>query len=105
MTGKLIVAALLVAGLAHPAFASYAPIKYHAARDKIAAACTRLGADGHGWGFDAANGDYGCRNLATGNTVKCREDGSCTDYSGDPRWKNIRTILKGGKLNRRAQAA
>lgn len=102
MTRNLIAAALFLAALAHPAFASYPPIKYHASREDIAAACTKLGAGGQGWGLDTAAGDYGCRNLVTGNTVKCREDGSCTDYSGDPRWKNIQTILKGGKPNREA---
>jgi hypothetical protein len=105
MTRNLIAAALVLAAFAHPAFASFAPITYQSSRELIAEACTKLGKDGQGWGLDATQGDFGCRNLATGNTVKCREDGSCTDYSGDPRWKNIQTILKGGKLNRRAQAA
>ncbi len=98
MTRNILIAAALLFGLAAPAFASFAPITYQSSRELIAEACTRLGADGQGWGLGAATGDYGCRNLATGNTVKCREDGSCTDYSGDPRWKNIQTILKGGKL-------
>jgi len=105
MTRPILIATALLFGLTAPAFASYAPITYQSSRELIAEACTKLGADGQGWGLDAAEGDFGCRNLVTGNTIKCREDGSCTDYSGDPRWKNIQTILKGDKLNRRAQAA
>ena len=97
MTRHIPIAAALLFGLAAPAFASFAPITYQSSRELIAEACTKLGNDGQGWGLDAAQGDFGCRNLVTGNTVKCREDGSCTDYSGDPRWKNVQTILKGGK--------
>ena len=105
MTRRILIAAAAIFGFASPVFASFAPIAYQSSRELIAEACTKLGADGQGWGLDATQGDFGCRNLVTGNTIKCREDGSCTDYSGDPRWKNIQTILKGGTLNRRAQAA
>ena len=65
-----------------------------------AVACARLGAQGEGWGLDAAAGAYGCRNTETGNTVICEANGLCTDYSGDPRWKRIQEILKGSPARR-----
>ena len=90
---RILLSAALCIGLATPAFASFAPITYHSSRELIAGACAKLGTDGRGWGLDATQGEFGCRNLVTGNTVKCREDGSCTDYSGDPRWKDRKSVV------------
>jgi len=99
MNRTLITAAIFIS-LSAPAFASYAPIKYHATRDKIAERCSGLGDRGESWGLDGSAGTYGCRNTDNGAAVSCNEDNLCTDYSGDYRWKRIQIILKGGKPER-----
>lgn len=100
MSKKIITATVLFFALSLPALASYAPIKYQSSREKIAASCALLGEHAESWGLDQLTGDFGCRDMENGNAVRCTEDGQCTDYSGDPRWKNIQTILQGGKPQR-----
>lgn len=80
--------------------ASYPPIKYTRTRADLAAACTALGPRGQGYGFDQQTGPYGCRDIESGNAVTCKGDGSCTDYSGDPRWKKIHDWLNGNAPQR-----
>ncbi len=97
MKTAILAGALILTGLAAPALASFAPIKYSISREDLAARCELLGDKGESWGLEASAGDYGCRNSDNGNTVKCTANGRCTDYGGDPRWKKIQAILKGGK--------
>jgi hypothetical protein len=100
MTRTLLAATAMILALTGSALASYAPIKYTKSRAGIAAACNRLGSTGQGHGLDAMTGGYGCRNLANGNAVQCGADGFCADYSGDPRWKRIQILLKGGEAQK-----
>ena len=98
MTTKLILAAAIaISAFSGSAFASFAPIKYEKSRETVAQACAMLGSRGESYGLERQAGEYGCRNTENGNAVRCTADGKCTDYSGDPRWKNIQILLKGGK--------
>ncbi|MBC8036757.1 MAG: hypothetical protein H7X89_06035 [Rhizobiales bacterium] len=97
MTKTFFTAAVILAALAGQAFASYPPIKYGKSRAELAQSCATLGAKGQSWGLDRQTGAYGCRNTENGNAVHCTADGKCADYSGDPRWKRIQILLKGGK--------
>jgi hypothetical protein len=101
MTKSLFVAAIIFA-LSGAAFASYPPIKYTKSRAGLAQSCALLGSKGESWGLDRQTGAYGCRNIENGNAVSCTADGKCSDYSGDPRWKRIQILLKGGKVQKRA---
>lgn len=82
--------------LSGTAFASYAPISYEKSREALAAACDQLGDRGESYGLQSQSGAYGCRNIENGNAVQCDANGKCRDYSGDPRWKHIQILLKGG---------
>ncbi|MFT3988473.1 hypothetical protein [Aestuariivirga sp.] len=84
------------------AFASYAPISYNKSREALAAACDHLGDKGEGYGLQSKTGAYGCRDTVNGNAVQCDANGKCHDYSGDPRWKHIQILLKGGNDPARA---
>jgi hypothetical protein len=95
MTKHFLIAAAILGLTSLPAFASFAPIKYDADRDAIAASCSKLGSNGQGYGLTGDFGAYGCRNLDNGNAVQCTADGQCTDYSGDFRWKTMRKYFKG----------
>ena len=93
---RFLLAGVLTLAMAAPAFASYAPIKHAMSRDQVADACAVLGAHGESYGLEAQGGAYGCRNTQTGGAVTCEENGQCTDYSADPRWKHIQELLHGG---------
>ena len=97
MTRYLFTAAIIISAMAGPAFASYPPINYTKSRAELAQSCALLGGRGESWGLDRQTGAYGCRNTENGNAVSCAADGKCMDYSGDPRWKRIQILLKGGK--------
>ena len=97
MIRYLLGAALLATFCAGTALASYPPIKYAKSRIELARTCALLGSQGEGWGLDQTSGAYGCRNIENGNAVHCTAEGRCSDYSGDPRWKRIQHLLKGGK--------
>lgn len=98
MTKTFFTAAVIITALSGTAFASYPPIKYAKSRVELAQSCALLGAKGEGWGLNQQIGSYGCRNTENGNAVHCTADGKCSDYSGDPRWKRIQILLKGGKV-------
>lgn len=103
MTRIPLAATAMIVALSGTAFASYAPIKYGKSRVDLAQSCARLGGHGESWGLDKQAGAYGCRNTENGNAVECTADGKCSDYSGDPRWKNIQILLKGGKVQKQVQ--
>jgi hypothetical protein len=100
MTKSLIAATAIMFVLSGAAFASYPPIEYAKSRADLAHSCALLGAKGEGWGLNRQTGAYGCRNTENGNAVQCTADGKCRDYSGDPRWKRIQILLKGGKAQK-----
>ncbi|HUR43770.1 MAG TPA: hypothetical protein VMZ01_06700 [Aestuariivirga sp.] len=102
MTKLLLAVSAIVVTLSGVAFASYPPIKYSKSRAQLAQSCALLGSKGESWGLDRQMGAYGCRNTENGNAVSCTAEGSCRDYSGDPRWKRIQILLKGGKVQKRA---
>ena len=102
MTKSIVIAAVILTALSSAAFASYPPIKYHKSRAELARSCASLGSRGEGWGLDKQTGAYGCRNIENGNAVSCTAEGECSDYSGDPRWKRIQILLKGGKVQKQA---
>jgi len=95
---RILVSALLLALTVSEAAASYAPLKYTRSRSEIASTCQNLGGKGRGFGLNATSGRYGCANVETGNTVRCEDDGRCTDYSGDPRRRRIEELLRGKLL-------
>ncbi len=97
MTQSLLAATAILIAFSGAAFASYPPIKYAKSRAELAQSCALLGGRGEGWGLDQQTGAYGCRNTGNGNAVHCSADGRCSDYSGDPRWKRIQRLLKGGE--------
>jgi len=94
---RLLFAGVLALAAAGPACASYAPIKHAMSREAVASACAVLGAHGESYGLEVQSGAYGCRNTETGGAVACEENGQCTDYSADPRWKHIQELLHGSK--------
>ncbi|MGH6908192.1 MAG: hypothetical protein ACREDX_10090 [Aestuariivirga sp.] len=97
MTRSFFTAAIIITILAVTAFAGSPPIKYGKSRVELAQSCALLGGRGESWGLDRQTGAYGCRDTGNGHAVYCTANGKCSDYSGDPRWKRIQILLKGGK--------
>lgn len=85
--------AILVA-LITPALAGTPPVKSKTSSAAAAEACAALGVNGETITFSR---NSGCRNTETGAAISCDQDGQCTEYFADPRWKKIKLLQRDGQ--------